>query len=408
MASSVSDDCNGKRLKNSIDCHGVNKSIMFALPEDIKFLIVNKLDVVDLHCFSSVCKSWQSIAMAAKKIQPRPPQLPWLMFSSFNDHRLVFFRLTDGKVLRLEIPETYFGSQCVVVGSNWGWLIMVDKMRRTNFLLNPFTRIVIQLPPLDTLPIHYDNDVGIPSVLFRIVSKDNFINKAMLLSPPAAAATTTNNSTLNDCVVIAIYCNNELAFCRPGDDAWTSLGIYFKDIILCHGKLYAITEQFDLKLVKLGGFNPKIKSCNIAPPVAKEDLSPLQKSFYLVECLGELLMVIKYYVRDYNLRYHYTSLTFKIFKLDLKGRRWIKVEDLGDRTLFIGTSTSLSVSARDHPGLKGNCIYFTDHEDFGNRGPKVYETLASLFHLEDNSTQHLSSYGLGGSPSTPIWITPIF
>ncbi|XP_043687854.1 F-box protein At2g26160-like [Telopea speciosissima] len=394
---------NRKKLKNTIDCHGV-KNITVALPEDIMMLIISKLDLVGFHCFSAVCRSWQAMAIAAKKIRllHLRPQLPWLMLSSLEDHHPGFFSLSHAKVFRLELPEAY-GARSF--GSNWGWLIMVGKMGR-NFLLNPFTRVVIELPPQATLPVQ------LPSYMLY-VQTDNLIKKAMLLSPPAAV--TNNNSNLDDknnvpsmatddCVVIAIYCIHDLAFCRPGDEKWTALGKSFRDIIFYDGRLYAITEQCDLKFVELGP-HPKVTSCNIARP-AEEDLclpTNMGKSFNLVECLGELLMVMKCYLRD-----SLSTVLLKIFKLDPKGQKWTKVKELGDQMLFIGTSTALSVSARDYPGFRGNCIYFTEADNLPVLEAIVGgRTVVGLFHLEDNSIEHFFSKPI--SPvSPPIWFAPIF
>ncbi|XP_042520359.1 putative F-box protein At5g55150 [Macadamia integrifolia] len=184
---------------------------------------------------------------------------------------------------------------------------------------------------------------------------------------------------MDDCVVIAIHCGHCLAFCRPGAESWIAVGNYpywFEDIIFYNGKLYAITSQFDLMLVELGS-HPKVTSCSITPP--KVELS--FTSFYLVECLRELLMAIK-------------CCTFKIFKLDPKGPCWIKIEDLDDQMLFIGTRIGFSLSALDYPGFKGNYIYFTDDSNNG---------LASVFHLEDSSSiETFSSNCSHSSPSLPI------
>ncbi|XP_042486785.1 putative F-box protein At5g55150 [Macadamia integrifolia] len=411
----ISGGTNRKKLKNTSICHGV------ILPEDIMMFIVTKLDMEHLHCFSAVCKSWQSIAIASKKIRRLHlrPQIPWLMLSSLEDNNLWFFSLSRSKLFRLEFPEVY-GARCY--GSNWGWLIMVNKMGR-NFLLHPFTRVLNELPPQGTFPIQHPSYASItPSF--------NHIFKAILLSPPPDA--TTNNSDLDDknivssvamdCgVVVAIYSINDLAFCRPGDEVWTALGKGFEDIIFYDGKLYGFTKRRDLKIVELGP-HPKVTSCNITPPEeddisisinlgasppAEEDLGRLPtnllKSFYLVECLGELLMVIKYCL-IVNMT---SNVMLKIFKLDQKSRNWIKVVDLGDQMLFIGAGSGLSVSATDYPGFRGNCIYFTDHDHYSSFETQVCGTLAKLFHLEDNSIEPIFSNHSSPAPSPPIWFTPI-
>jgi len=45
-----------------------------------------------------------------------------------------------------------------------------------------------------------------------------------------------------------------------------------------------------------------------------------------------------------------------IFKADLSGKKWVRVDSLGDRALFLEDGSSLSLSAAD-VGCKKNCVY---------------------------------------------------
>ncbi|XP_042510914.1 putative F-box protein At3g25750 isoform X2 [Macadamia integrifolia] len=311
-----------------------------------------------------------------------------------------FFCLFEGKNFRLKLPEVYRARCC---GSDYGWLIMVGHTRSI-FLLNPFTRVSILLPRQSTLPIK------------RPLAVDSryYIRKATLFSASPVA-----NNNLDDCLVVAIYCTDNLAFCRPGNEAWTAIddgNKKFEDIIFYDGKLYAINIKYDLILVELFPY-PKETSCNITPPTEEEAEDPglfnhpgrvnyktpdhPKKTVYLVEFLGELLLVIRFF------GIFSKSAMFKIFKLDQQGRCWIRVEELGDQILFIGTSTGFSVSALDYPQLRGNCIYFTyeysRHSEsiiYGYRPRHDF----GVFHLEDNTIDFCKSRF---SLSPPIWFTPI-
>ena len=60
------------------------------------------------------------------------------------------------------------------------------------------------------------------------------MNKIILSSSPSSS---------NDYVVVAVYGEfTKLAYCRPGDDKWTSLGDRrgLEDIIFYKGQLYAL------------------------------------------------------------------------------------------------------------------------------------------------------------------------
>ncbi|KAJ4976322.1 hypothetical protein NE237_001428 [Protea cynaroides] len=373
-------------LSLSNDCHGIKNNKVDELPEHIMMLILSKLDLVGLHSFSAVCKSWQSIAIAAMKLREfhLQPQPPWVLLSFIGAYsHIAFYSFSHGKIFRLESPRQAYDAE--FLGSNWGWLIMAGD-KAYSFLLNPFTRKLIELPPQSTLPDY-------PCPLGLIL--DNRIQKAILSSPPV----------LDDCVIIAIYDDRYLAFCKPGEEMWTTFPTYrfdLEDIIFYDGKLYAITKQCGLRLVELDP-HPRITNCNIAPPLEEDIRHPYMEvmSVHLVESLGELLMVIRYVIYVYSVCFP-TSM-FKIFKLDEKGRSWIKVKDLGDQMLFIGTSTGCSLSACDFPGFRRNCIYFTEE----NRLPvSLYGWKAILFHLENNRIEHIKTFGRNCCCSRPIWFTP--
>ena len=42
--------------------------------------------------------------------------------------------------------------------------------------------------------------------------------------------------------------------------------------------------------------------------------------------------------------------------------KWMKVDSLGDQALFVGDSSSLSLTASSLNGIKPSCIYFTDDD----------------------------------------------
>ncbi|PWA96455.1 hypothetical protein CTI12_AA039330 [Artemisia annua] len=64
--------------------------------------------------------------------------------------------------------------------------------------------------------------------------------------------------------------------------------------------------------------------------------------------------------------------------MDREGEKWVAVKDLGDRMLFLGDNCGFSASAKDFPGCKGNCVFFTgqSREDDGamkSRGVSVFD-----------------------------------
>jgi len=80
---------------------------------------------------------------------------------------------------------------------------------------------------------------------------------------------------------------------------------------------------------------------------------------FLVESDGKLLLVVEFF--DYDPPDTSRWLTgFQVFEADFSERkRWVRVESLGDRVLFIYRNFAASLSAAD-VGVEGNCIYCID------------------------------------------------
>jgi hypothetical protein len=74
------------------------------------------------------------------------------------------------------------------------------------------------------------------------------------------------------------------------------------------------------------------------------------------------------------------NFQFKVFKLDIKGKRWVEVENLWlrYRLIFLGESCSFSATVGEF--IKGNCILFMDNF-FGTRVKKIVVVVMALIHL---------------------------
>nr|DAD39245.1 TPA_asm: hypothetical protein HUJ06_013568 [Nelumbo nucifera] len=80
---------------------------------------------------------------------------------------------------------------------------------------------------------------------------------------------------------------------------------------------------------------------------------------YLVESLGELLMVMHF--RAYNPFCQKIS-KFEVYRMDFGTRRWVEIEGLSDRILLMGDDYCVSLWPSDLPSanFRGNCIYIID------------------------------------------------
>ncbi|KAL5723517.1 hypothetical protein ACHQM5_006909 [Ranunculus cassubicifolius] len=239
-----------------------------------------------------------------------------------------------------------------------------------------------------------------------------------------------------------------IEMCRPGDQEWSIFGVNkeeeerrrqlrtewtsinnispavkeegyleFSDILFYKGMLYGLTKTNCLVSFEFQD-SSKPLSHNISNVLAMT--SPTDDKFkfdtsYLVESCGDLLMVYRFANRDKSLKpSRYVTGKFLVYKLDKSDDplQWVEVESLGDQMLFLGRNSSMSISAKDIPGLKGNCIYFT--EDFWPYyhlgGPSVHVfTDNGVFYLDDARFESFLPAGVSeifSFKSRPFWVTP--
>ncbi|KAE8098381.1 hypothetical protein FH972_016450 [Carpinus fangiana] len=128
----------------------------------------------------------------------------------------------------------------------------------------------------------------------------------------------------------------------------------------------AVTNKFNGDIVLMNPFTEKI-GWDLQQPSPKMihrldhtvDESDQRTFKYLVESLGDILLVVKYLGPP--TRPPSKTQGFDVFKLDFQQQTMERVECLGDRVLFL-CNYSFSVSAQDFPELNPNSIYFT-HDD---------------------------------------------
>ncbi|KQK19551.1 hypothetical protein BRADI_1g48988v3 [Brachypodium distachyon] len=85
---------------------------------------------------------------------------------------------------------------------------------------------------------------------------------------------------------------------------------------------------------------------------------------------------------------------FEMFRLDVQGGRWVKVERLaGDRALFVSEQSSFSVRASETPGCRSNCIYFVTE-----LGDKCSNGICNwgVYSMEEDKVLFQSSVGSPG------------
>lgn len=358
---------------------------------------------VDLLRFAAVCKPWRSFVMENIHWLPRklplcyclPCQHPLPLLLQCNDDeaegRLDFISILDQNyVSGFSLPEL---RRKWITGSSNGWLFTIEMNGEEIHLLNPFTRVQIPLPSLST----FQHPEG-----YSMEDDDYYFIQKAVISPG------------DDFVVMAIVSSlSVLSYCRPGEDKWSNVEgstLYLSDVIPYKGQFYAINETGTLvacdaeqdgkmRLVTGGAYEPRKR--------------------YLVESTsGDLLHIAR--LRDE----HTETLTtqFDVYKLetvggsrtsatDISGFEWVKLESLGNQSLFLGRNCSLCLPTDSVPGCKRDCIYFTDDDAFAHEDClQLVATEHSLFYDEkgvyDMANGSIKLFGESVSATVSVWFSP--
>ncbi|XP_042494744.1 F-box protein SKIP23-like [Macadamia integrifolia] len=382
------------------------------LPRDILELIARRLtNRFDALRFRAVCSSWRSA------VSQRPHRLPGrfriVPNEGFVETNYGFF-LSKRTIFRLGSTEA---------PSN-GWLIKVEEDDLQNILLNPLTQVQIRplpsmLPKVLGLSDFRISELGQEYVLQEINYPAfpylNFFNAETCFTKKVAFASSKSSISSpeddnDDFTLLAIHVSGQLSIFKSGDEKWSiieDLLSSYSDVICFKGKFYAVDITGGTVIVDPSA-TVSLRTFIVGPYTTAVFEGGKR---YLVESEGDLLLVDLRLCRDrlddprsnpnFDLysRIHPrlyerigSPVEFKVFKLNEGRKKWVELQSLGDRLLFLGDKCSFSASASDFPGCKGNCIifpnFFTCSTGQSCYGFKYIE----VFNLEDGCIGPLASY----------------
>ncbi|GLT42093.1 hypothetical protein SLA2020_161130 [Shorea laevis] len=413
--------CNNKRRRNNPEV---------VLPRAVFESIFERLPLVDIARAKAVSSSWKSSAesLPCSHLQ----KAPWLLLppkdeEEETDTQSCRFKNIEENIayfLKMKTSDLFFKLPCI--GSSNGWLVLLDHTTFTPFLFNPFTEVQIQLPSLKSL-FHISEisqtDYGDYEVKFGKQSKyidlqcvrHSFVSKAISSAEP-----------VGDYCVVLIYNNNghKLGYFRNGDKSWTEFDnswsekVFhgYEDIICFNNMLYAVDRNRGIRAWDLQS-HPPVKRMDVTPAISegansfRDDDGELCniRSSYLVESEGKFILVDKFVREGEEILDDclYRTEQFRLYELDLEGVQWVKLNSLGDRSLFLGGNHSISISTKDLPTCKRNSIYFTD--DYWIRmlfKEWSYGHDNGIYSLEDGSCSPIYGFESENVHPLPCWIVP--
>ncbi|MED6208513.1 hypothetical protein PIB30_045789 [Stylosanthes scabra] len=360
-----------------------------------------------------VCKQW---SFKLPKIPTAGNNVPWLLLpigGTIDDDETTLdtTRLEEKEIYHLTLPVPPELQYNLIRGSCHGWLIIVSMYEGTIRMLNPLTKVCLDLPPISTLPdvilngdkLSFYHGAGMGTE-DAIVSNRFIVWKVVMNSAPVDA-----NGNANDFTAVALYAAS-LAFYKSSKGRWLKLnsrhGRFFRDVIFFEGKIYAIDDyghlvEFDTMATKAG---PVERIHETPPPYDIVPSNQVTNKKYLIGCAdGSLLIVVRHLqnLLGYGGERYYETFHFDIYELKKNAEAWSRITCLGDYALVIGFNASLQMPAANG---KKNRIYFTDNFVQEQALVEHYYHNIGIFNLEDDSYQTVLEDDIFFSP--PVWIFP--
>ncbi|KAI3448218.1 hypothetical protein Pfo_004883 [Paulownia fortunei] len=286
-----------------------NPNLWPNLPHQLIGLIARQPNLMqNITSFGCVTKTWRSSSRQCSK--SRWPQLVEINGKHQGNGRSHIIEISFIE----EYPFCYYKRRSY---KKWCPIVVMGANMSDCCLWEPARHCTRYLPPWD------------PNLFFKVC---------------------TLTSSLEDCnnlnvMVLTGTCSPAFAFFRWGKDtdrAWT-----------IKRKFYALSLQGSVVVIE------EIDSCFRITAIGASRAVPskVSRQFreYLVESDGEILLVFLVSRKSIDL-----VEDVEVFRLDIAKLLWVKVERLGDRTLFLEDECCMGVTA-SKVGCKKNCIYFNHH-----------------------------------------------
>lgn len=329
------------------------------LPKEILNLISKRVEnELNLVLFRSVCSSWRSSSI------PIPPTILFKFpLISYSDRPELLSDIING---RHSTPFCYLSKRCFLLikppeqqqTMQRPWLIQITTNTRgkikfshpiiTYHSSSPF----VCLPPVldfNKFPVvQLGSDFVVNNQHSHFVGPEKVVALRRHGEKPVVLGIMRN-----------VYFREVIFRCR--DQQWKVIEDIARhgDICVFKGRFYAVDRTGRTVRVEVEHDDDGVELVDNPLIVGDRKL--------LVESNGELLLV--------NI-YDYLWFSVVVFKLDEKGKKWVKLKSIGDRVLFLGSGYSFAASASDLRVAKGNCVVFMDDTflSFQNRqhGKCVY------------------------------------
>ncbi|XP_062177489.1 F-box protein SKIP23-like isoform X2 [Alnus glutinosa] len=337
------------------------------LPKELLGLIAERLNSPFYQLrFRSVCSSWRS-SFSPRPLLRLPGRFPFIQGDGITDSTWGF-HLSRRTIFLIRSPDARSQTP-----PNSSWLVKVEEIHPSRMrLLNPLSRV--QLKPLPTsfpnaMDLTYFNVLELGQE-YVLPFGDSFGDLGNLYMEKVAFMSLGCGEINEEFLLLTIHVSGKLAFFKSGDKRWTIIDDMpsYDDVILFQREFYAVDDTGRTVLLGL----------SLDVSLVAESVYGGDKKF-LVESNGELLLVDMYLsegyvdvgdgfdIDVYEVFDEYVgerTVRFKVFRLDIEGKRWVEVDSLRDQVLFLGDDCAFSASMAElslSGCIKGNCVLFPDN-----------------------------------------------
>ncbi|KAG8366538.1 hypothetical protein BUALT_Bualt17G0090300 [Buddleja alternifolia] len=333
------------------------------LPQELLSVILSQIFLPDRCNFKLVCKSWNLTSPIPQSLPP-PVESPYfnspcLMFSNWSNNSWKLFHSLYNQFYNLDFQEL---KDAKIHFSKYGWLLM-SRDELTLFFFNPFTNEKVELPSITC---------SFSSVCFT--------------TPP----------TSPDCTVAGIFSSStirdiDFGLLKVGDKKWKSQGfentdgyfwistcppLYYNGVYYCldsHSRniyVFDPTEEDNWRWV------PYRKTSR--DEEEEKDKDELHEH-YMVEVEGDIWGV---FVTKKERR-------VSVKKLDSSHMRWIELETLGNKCLYVSPNGSFAETCTVN-GI-ANKIYFNK---FHGKSGVLFSLKSGMYYSVEGDFASEGAYGL--------------
>lgn len=291
------------------------------MPKEISELFCKGMSMRDQLYFGSVCKNW--LSSTSDKAYLWVPDTPWLITNEDICSEFGLFSYTLKK--NFYIHKSFIPIEnSFIVASSKGWLII--RSDANMFMLNPFSNIRIDLPPLITV--------------------SRTLKSPECIDTPLGFAISTCPK-LNPIHVVGVTFLGCLIWCKIGNKEWNGYqgDCEYGNVTFYNDKLYVVDRHgTTIDIFKVDDKSPVLLSLlnTIQGPMNSPKSNNLD--VYLVESNTSLLVVKRYYEK---LIVFGSTTGFDVLKVheDINSGlpQLVNVDSLEDEVLFLSDLNSESL-----------------------------------------------------------------